>query len=286
MTGAAPTPAKETRLRRDTQRRRLAATASTLVIHGFMAAAVLLAPQPAPPIAPEPPAIELMLIAPPLPPPPPTPLPVAEADPAPKAAGAAGPKTPAPPKPAKAKPPPPQRKVAKLAPSDVPPRIVPPEPPKQITEVAVSAAELAMATTAETEGAGGGGAGAAGDGSGGGGSGSGAGGRCDMVQRLQKALRDDETVRAALLRARRAPGFTGRPLMVWNGDWIQHGDEEGKGLASLRQAIAVEVGFAPKPCRTQQMRGLVLLSLADAPGAPRVVLGAGSWRWADLLHAR
>jgi len=247
---------------------------------------VLLAPQGGPPPAPEPPAIQLTLVTPPPPPPPPPPPAPVEADPAPKTAGVAGPKTAAPLKPAKTRPPPPQRKVAKLAPSDVPPRTVPPDPPKPITEVAVSAAELAMAATAETEGAGAGGAAGAGEGAGGGGSGAGAGGRCDMIQRLQKALRDDASVRSALLKARRAPGFAGRPLMVWNGDWIQHGAEEGKGLASVRQAIAVEVGFAPRACRTQAMRGLVLLSLDDRPGAPRVVLGTGSWRWADLLHAR
>jgi hypothetical protein len=74
--------------------------------------------------------------------------------------------------------------------------------------------------------------------------------------------------------------------VVWNGEWVQHGLEEGKGLASVRQAIAVEVAFAPRPCRAQPMQGLVLLSLNDAPGSPRLVLGAGAWRWSDLLFAR
>jgi hypothetical protein len=45
----------------------------------------------------------------------------------------------------------------------------------------------------------------------------------------------------------------------------------------------LEVAFAPRACRTQPVRGLVLLSTADAPGAGRVVLGAGAWRWNDLL---
>jgi hypothetical protein len=74
--------------------------------------------------------------------------------------------------------------------------------------------------------------------------------------------------------------------MVWNGDWVRHGDEDGKGLASVRQAIAVEVAFAPRPCRSQPMHGLVLLSLNDHAGGARVVLGAGAWRWSDLLFAR
>jgi hypothetical protein len=33
------------------------------------------------------------------------------------------------------------------------------------------------------------------------------------------------------------------------------------------------------------MRGLVLITFADAPGAPRLALGTGAWRWSDLLGA-
>lgn len=266
-------------------RRRLLAGAGALAGHGLVLALVLSARGPAP-LAPEPPFTPVALVE--LPPPPP-PVVIRPDEPAPAASPSkpAGPKTPAPPKPAAAKPPPiPQRIVRKIAPSEVPPRLAPPPPPEPPTEVAVSAAELAMATTAESEAAGDGGLGGEhGDGAGGG-DGSGAGGRCDMVRRLQRALRNDASVQSAVARARRAPGFAGRPLMVWNGDWIRHGEEEGKGLASVRQAIAVEVAFAPRPCRTQPMRGLVLLSLNDAPGSPRLVLGAGRWRWSDLTLAR
>jgi hypothetical protein len=202
------------------------------------------------------------------------------------ASRAAGPKTPAPPKPAPVHKPPPVQVVRQTPPSDVAPRLVPPTPPEPPSEVAVSASALAAATTAENEAAGDGGLGGAGGDGAGAGNGGGDGGRCDMVRRLQQALRNDTSVQAAVARAPRAPGFAGRPLMVWNGDWVRHGEEEGKGLASVRQAIAVEVAFAPRSCRAQSMRGLVLLSLNDAPGAPRLVLGAGAWRWSDLTLAR
>jgi hypothetical protein len=208
-------------------------------------------------------------------------------EPAPSAPKAPA-KVPAPPKRAKAvklaaKPPPvPHHVTPKPPPSETPPRFVPPEPAPPAPEVAVSDAELALATTAESEAAAGGGEGGGGAGSGG----AGGGGRCDMVRRLQRALRGDAQVRAAIAGARRSPGFSGRPLVIWNGDWVRHGDEEGKGLASVRQAIAVEVAFAPRACRAQSMHGLVLLSLNDGPGSPRLVLGAGSWRWSDLVFAR
>jgi hypothetical protein len=103
-----------------------------------------------------------------------------------------------------------------------------------------------------------------------------------MIRRLQNALRGDARVQAAAVQAR-IGAARDRPILVWNGDWVRRGVEDGKGLAGVRQAISVEVAFAPKSCRDQNMRGLVLLTLADAPGSPRIVLGAGAWRWTDLL---
>ena len=103
-----------------------------------------------------------------------------------------------------------------------------------------------------------------------------------MVGRLQDALRADPEVRAAVAQAHRAIG-PGRAVLVWDGDWIQTPGQAGKGLAGVRQAIALEVAFAPEACRRQPMRGLVLISFA---GGPRVVFGAADWRWSQLLGRR
>lgn len=105
------------------------------------------------------------------------------------------------------------------------------------------------------------------------------GGACNMVKMLQAALRKDARVQSTM-----ASVNTGRPVVVWKGGWVRHGDQEGAGLAAVREAITWEVGFAPKACREQHVRGLVLLSLNDSPGAPRVILGGGDWRWSDLTH--
>ena len=69
--------------------------------------------------------------------------------------------------------------------------------------------------------------------------------------------------------------------MVWNGDWVRNGDQDGKGLSAVREAISWEVAFAPEACRKQQMHGLILLSLGD--GGTRFAVGGGTWRWSDLL---
>ena len=60
-------------------------------------------------------------------------------------------------------------------------------------------------------------------------------------------------------------------------------DEEG--LAGIREAIILEVGFAPAACRADPMRGLVVISLNDT-GSARLALGTRAWRWSDLLFAR
>ena len=108
----------------------------------------------------------------------------------------------------------------------------------------------------------------------------GGGGTCDMARAVQQALRRDPMVREAVEEAHRS----GKAIMIWNGDWVRNGDQDGKGLSAVREAIMWEVGFAPAACRNLPMHGLVLLSLAD--GSTRFALGSNDWRWSDLLGVR
>ena len=117
-------------------------------------------------------------------------------------------------------------------------------------------------------------AGAASAGEGGTGSG---GGGCDLARAVQQALRRDPLVHNAVANAGRA----GKSVMLWNGDWVRAGGQDGKGLSAVREAILWEVGFAPQACRNARLHGLVLLSLAD--GTTRFAIGSGDWRWSDLL---
>ena len=126
------------------------------------------------------------------------------------------------------------------------------------------------------------GAATAGSGSGGGGGGAG----CDMIRLLQEGLRKNPRARASLMRAHAATVGAGRAPLVWSGDWVRTDGEEGDGLSGLREMIMMEVAFAPAACRAEPMRGLVLISLNDGPGAARFALGGGHWRWSDLLFAK
>jgi hypothetical protein len=155
------------------------------------------------------------------------------------------------------------------------PRRPTPRPPPEVESLpaADNAAAIAMAEVGEGELAG-----AAVAGSGGGG---GAGGGCDMTRHLQEALRRDRRVQSAIAIVDR-----GKALRIWNGDWVLHPGQEGNGLAAVREAIMWEVGFAPAACKRQRMHGLVLISLSDRPGAPRIVVGDPDWLWSDLLFSR
>jgi len=115
--------------------------------------------------------------------------------------------------------------------------------------------------------------------------GDGSGGGCDMAGRVQAALRKDPLVTAAVARANQ-DGEAARAIMVWDGDWVQSGGEDGKGLAAVREAITWEVAFAPPACRAEAVRGLVLISPSQAPGSMRLAVGSAAWRWADLLGSR
>ncbi len=152
----------------------------------------------------------------------------------------------------------------------------------QAVEVEDAPAPSAELSTAQLAGAMTVGEGAASGGGSGGGAGGGGGG-CDMGRLLQTALRKDPLVRAAVAGAHDPARSSGKAYLVWNGDWVRSGAEDGKGLAAVREAIMWAVAFAPAACRAAPVHGLVLMSLNDGPGSVRLALGTGDWRWSNLL---
>ena len=237
--------------RRGAERRRRALGAGLSVAAHLGRLAVLLTARQPPPMAAPPPPIEVALVG-------PTHAPDSGAPPA--AAQAKAEPTP-PPTPIRPTPPRPDVKSVPASPKPEP------DPMPQLTAAQIASAATAGAGSGAGEGAG-----------------AGSGGRpCDMVRRVQAALRKDPRVRAAVTDAETARGAPGKPLYVWNGDWIRSRGQDGAGLAAAREAIMWEVAFAPESCRAEPVHGLVMFSLNDAGGSG-LVLGGGTWRWSDRLR--
>lgn len=227
---------------------RLLTAAISAVCHLAVLLAVVGAPADAP-LRIDPPTVQVRLVElRPEPPAPPAPKP----GPEPSAPAAD------PPKPA----PEPPRKIAARRPAARPdaPSLPVDAGPQGPSDADVSDAELASAAGVGV------------------GRGSGGGRTCDMLAWLQRKLRDDRRVQAAM-----AAVHDGRAIRVWNGDWVRHPGQEGNGLAAVREAIMWEVAFAPEACRRQRVQGLVQVSLNDAPGSARVVMGSADWRWSDVV---
>jgi hypothetical protein len=238
--------------------RNLLAAAASVALHAAILLMILFA-LPKPPLpAQEPPTVTVQLVAdlsPPAPSPAPSPAP-------PSPAVAAKPSKPKPPTP---KPPAPARAAPRrtaLASRTRPSTAA--ASPLSESDDAPAASQDATVSEAEL-------AGAASPGSGGG------GGRCDMAARLEAALRKDLLVRSAVA------SFAGKAIRVWDGDWVKSLGEDGKGLAAVREAMMWEIAFAPQACRSQPVRGLVVVSLEAPEGRVRLALGASEWRWTDLL---
>jgi hypothetical protein len=122
-----------------------------------------------------------------------------------------------------------------------------------------------------------------GEGLGGLGNGAGHGGPCDMAGRLEKALDADPLAASAVADAQQQAGRAG-PIMIWNGDWVQSSNQDGKGLTAVREAVEWAIAFAPAACKAETVRGPVLLSLHGGARSARIALGYGEWRWSDLLN--
>jgi len=179
-------------------------------------------------------------------------------------------------KPQTAPPPPIHRTITPVMPTEVVAvSSAPPAPDMRL----LGAGEMAGALVAGT-GAGGG----SGDGgSGGGGSGgSGTGTGCNMVGRLQSMVRRDARVQTTVREAQARMQSGGRAIVIWDGDWVHALNQDGRGLAGVRQAIAVEVAFAPRECRMERVNGTVLLSLGDDAASPKLAFVAPDWRWGEL----
>ena len=104
---------------------------------------------------------------------------------------------------------------------------------------------------------------------------------CDLTQWIQTALQNNPQAQVALAQIPRPARSVANAMMLWNGRWVQMPAVAG-GLQTLRAAVLAGVASAPQACRSEVIRGPVLLTLADPGGSTILAIGSGEWRWDDL----
>lgn len=172
---------------------------------------------------------------------------------------------------------PPGPEVAKTPPTEPAPPAAEPEAVEAAAEASVAAAELAQPTPAAEASIApapaptGGGSDLAG---------------CALTGAIHAALQA-EAPRAALARIPERRRSVAGAVMLWDGGWVRSGAlADARVARPIRDAIVEAVRAAEPACAATPVSGPVLLLVPDAGGAMVLVLGSGTWRWADLAADR
>lgn len=106
---------------------------------------------------------------------------------------------------------------------------------------------------------------------------------CQLGAWLQVALQADPQVQAALSLIPRPARSVANAVMLWDGAWVDAPRGASAGVGAVRLALITGIRSAPATCQTQMIRGAELLTLTDGPETTVLAVGAGQWRWIDLL---
>ena len=112
---------------------------------------------------------------------------------------------------------------------------------------------------------------------------------CHLSDDTATAIRQDPAAMAEL--AALPPGLRTQAdaVMIWNGRWL--GDNGSPSLMpyvppfvpGLQRVVSALIAGAPAECRDAVETGPVFLAIPETGRTTMLVIGSGSWRWADLL---
>lgn len=108
---------------------------------------------------------------------------------------------------------------------------------------------------------------------------------CALTGWLQAALQADPQVQAALPLIPRPARSVANALMLWDGGWVPAPERAMAGVAAIRTALISGIRAAPAACQTQTIRGAELMTLTSGSDTTVLAVGAGEWRWADLVSS-
>ena len=109
-------------------------------------------------------------------------------------------------------------------------------------------------------------------------------GGCALAIRTAEAIAKDPAAMAELAALPPAYRTSADAVMLWNGVWLASGPGPLAipATPSLRRVVEQVVAEATPECRAAPMGGPQFLSIPEEGRTTTLVIGSGTWRWADL----
>lgn len=110
------------------------------------------------------------------------------------------------------------------------------------------------------------------------------GGGCALAARAAEAITKDPAAMAELTALPPVYRTLADAVMLWNGEWLA--STPGSVVApttELRRVVGQVVADASPECREQPTDGPQFLAIPDDSRTTTLVIGSGTWRWADLV---
>ena len=111
-----------------------------------------------------------------------------------------------------------------------------------------------------------------------------AAGGCALARDAGDAIQRDAAAMAELDALPPAIRTSADAVMLWNGEWLDQGAMPGgRDAGALRRVVEQVVADAPVDCREVEAIGPVFIPIPERDHTVMIVIGSGTWRWAQLL---
>ncbi len=111
-----------------------------------------------------------------------------------------------------------------------------------------------------------------------------AGTACDLAETLRRAVQEDPLLGASVDRIAPEARSVANAVMLWDGAWVDVEEASSQAaILTLRSALMERIRTAPPECVMEEVTGPRFITFAGAAETTMLVLGSGTWRWAQLL---
>jgi hypothetical protein len=111
-----------------------------------------------------------------------------------------------------------------------------------------------------------------------------AGTACDLAETLRRTVQDDPLLGASVDSIAPEARSVANAVMLWDGAWVDVEEASSQAaILTLRSALMERIRTAPPECVMEEVTGPRFITFAGAADTTMLVLGSGTWRWAQLL---